>query len=185
MSKKRHKRIGKPTEPKPNVTIGNVQLSDLVYIDFAKYPHWTDTVQVGKFNNCLKNKDEALRHFFFIVDQLIPDIEDYGKDIFNGRADHCHCLGGEHERLARKVIKEIYGDKVLDDLSEIWELSGKTNEIRIIGSFVNSTMHIFYPLFIDHHHLIYPDKHYNSPDYGKYGFTKAKIVNAGKQIANN
>lgn len=179
-----HKRIGTPTRPKLNVTVGNVQLSDLVYIDFTKYHHWTDTIQVGSFNNCLKDHDEALRHFFFIVDQLIPDIEDYGKDIFNGRVEHCHRLGDEHDELARKVIKKIYGNKILDDLSEIWELSGKTNEIRIIGSFVNSTVHIFYPLFIDHHHLIYPDKHYNSPDYGKYSFTKTKIMNAGRKQSN-
>ena len=106
---------------------------------------------------------------------MIPDIEEYGKDIFNGRAAHCHLLRGEAEKTAKKVIQEIHGKNTLDDSSEIWELSGKTEEIRIIGAFVTSTVHIFYPLFIDHHHLIYPSKKYNGPDYRKYSFTKEKI----------
>lgn len=177
MSKHR-KKIGKPTQPKVNVTVGNVRLSDLIYIDLTKYPHWTDTVRVGSFTNCLKDKEQALRHFFFIVDQLIPNIEEYGPDIFNGKAKHCHLLRNAEDKRARKIIRAIHGNRVLDGLSEIWELSAKTEEIRIIGTFVNDEMHIFYPLFIDHHHLIYPDKYYNSPDYKKYSFTKEKIKSA-------
>lgn len=174
MSKHR-KKIGNPTQPKNNVTVGNVVLSDLIYIDLTKYPRWTDTIHLDDFTNCLQNQEQALRHFFFIVDQLIPDIEDYGKDIFNGRADHCHLLREKEAKVAKEIIKEIHGDKVLDGLSELWELGGKTEEIRLIGAFVTSNIHTFYPLFIDHHHLLYPDKHYNSPDYKRFTFTKEKI----------
>lgn len=178
MSKKG--RVKNTTKPELTVKIGDEdkKLSDVVYIDLTHYPRWTNTVQIGDFNNCLKDSNEALRHFFFIIDRLIPDIEEYGPNIFNGRARHCHLLRGSEDKLARKVIRAIHGDRILDGLSEIWELSAKTEEIRVIGTFVNDKMHIFYPLFIDHHHLIYPDKNYNSPDYKKYNFTKKRIKSA-------
>ncbi len=174
------KKVKNTITPELTVKIGDEdkKLSDMIYVDFTKYPRWTDTIQIDDFNNCLKDSREALRHFFFIIDQLIPDIEDYGPDIFNGRARHCHLLRDDEAEKARKIIRAIHGNKTLDELSEIWELSAKTEEIRIVGTFVNDKMHIFYPLFIDHHHLIYPNKNYNSPDYKKYSFTKEKIKSA-------
>lgn len=177
MSKHR-KRVHNNTVPKENVNIGNVKLSDLIYIDLTKYPRWTDTVQIGDFTNCLQDSNEALRHFFFIVNRWIPDIEDYGMDIFSGKADHCHSLGEKNRELAIKIIHKIHGKRVLDDDSELWSLGGKTEEIRIIGTFVNSQIHVFYPLFIDHHHLVYPSKKYNSPDYKNFSFTKEDIKSA-------
>lgn len=178
MSKR--KKVRNTTRPEVTVKIGSEdkKLSDLVYIDLTQYPHWTDTIQLNTFTNYLRDPKEALRHFFFILDRLFPDIEGYGKDIFSGKADHCHLLHGKQERLARKVIRRIHGDRVLDGLTEIWELSARTEEIRIIGSFVTDKMHVFYPLFIDHHHLIYPSKLYNSPDYKNFSFTKEDIKSA-------
>lgn len=170
--KKHRKRVQNNTIPKKNVNVGNVKLSDLIYIDLTKYPHWTDTVHVNDFTNCLRDSGQALRHFFFIVNQLMPDIEDYGMDIFSGKADHCHLLRGKYKELAIKIIHEIHGNRVLDDDSELWSLGGKTEEIRIIGTFINSQIHVFYPLFIDHHHLVYPSKKYNNPDYKNFKFTK-------------
>lgn len=173
-----HKRVHNNTVPRENVNVGNVKLSDLIYIDLTKYPHWTDTVQIGDFTNCLRDSSEALRHFFFIVNQLIPDIEDYGMDIFSRKANHCHLLRNEHKDLAIRIIHEIHGNRVLDDDSELWSLGGKSEEIRIIGTFVNSQIHVFYPLFIDHHHLVYPSLYYNSPDYRHFSFTKEDIKSA-------
>lgn len=172
------KKVGKVTKPKSEVKVLDKVLSDMVYVDFTKYPDWTNTVKMKGFTNCLKDQNEALRHFFFILDQVIPNIEKQGKDLFNNQAKHCHRLSGPPEELAKKVIREIHGQQILDDQTSIWELSGEIEEIRIVGSFVNDGMHIFYPLFIDHHHLIYPSEKYNSPDYSNYGFTKEKIRSA-------
>lgn len=66
MSKHR-KKIGNPTQPKNNVTVGNVVLSDLIYIDLTKYPHWTDTIHLDDFTNCLQNQEQALRHFSLLL----------------------------------------------------------------------------------------------------------------------
>ena len=176
MSHKRKIQIA--SKPKRSVSTENLNLKDIIYIDFTKYPKWTNTVKVKNFNNCLKDVNEASRHFFFIVDQLIPDIESYGSDIFTQKAKHCHILQGKHAKIAKEIIRKIHGDKVLDDDSDTWELAAKTEEIRLIGMFVNDTVRKFYPLLIDHHHLIYPSQKYNQFDYKKYEFTKDKIKSA-------
>ena len=82
---KNKKRVVSPSKPKRNVSIDNKsELQDIIYIDFNKYPKWTSSVRIGNFTNHFRNSDQALKHFFFIVDQLIPSIEDYGGDIFFG-----------------------------------------------------------------------------------------------------
>lgn len=174
----RKRRVKLASKPKKNVRSGEADLSDIIYIDFTKYPNWTNTVKLGEFNNCLKDVNEASRHFFFIVDRLIPDIESYGGKIFAQQVKHCHKLSGDAAEKAKKVIKKIHGENVLDDGATIWELAAKTEEIRLIGVFVNDKVRKFYPLFIDHHHLIYPSNKYNQPDYKKYEFTKDKIKSA-------
>ena len=173
---KNKKRVVSPSKPKRNVSIDNKsELQDIIYIDFNKYPKWTSSVRIGNFTNHFRNSDQALKHFFFIVDQLIPSIEDYGGDIFSGKAKHCHRLTGEQQGLALKIIKEIHGSKILDKESELWQIGGKTKEIRIIGTFVNGSVRIFYPLFIDHHHLLYPSQKYNQSDYKKFNFSTENI----------
>ena len=175
---KRHKRVQAGVKPDKNVKTEKPNLSNLIYIDLVHYPQWTDTVKVGGFTNYLKDSKQALRHFFFILNQLFPDIEDYGMTIFSGQAKHCHKLNGNAETTAKKVINKLYNGKIVDSLSELWELSGKTEEIRIIGTFVTSSIHTFYPLFIDHHHLIYPDEKHNKLDYKNYSFAKDNIKSA-------
>lgn len=176
MSHKRKVKNG--TQPKSNVQSSKLDLNDIIYIDFTKYPKWTDTIKVGDFTNCLKDVNEASRHFFFIVDQLIPDVESYGSDIFTNKTKHCHILSGDAAKKAKRIIKSIYGNNFLDDGTDIWELAAKTEEIRLIGVFVNDTVRRFYPLFIDQHHLIYPSNKYNQSDYKNYKFTKDKIKSA-------
>ena len=175
MSHKRKQKVQIATHPRNNVRSEPLDLSDIIYIDFTKYPKWTDTVKVGSFNNCLKDVNEASRHFFFIVDRLIPDIESYGANIFTSKTKHCHILRDDNAKKARKIIRSIHGNNFLDDDADIWELAAKTEEIRLIGVFVNDTVRRFYPLFIDHHHLLYPSKKYNQLDYKQYKFTKDEI----------
>ncbi len=173
---KNKKRVVSPSKPKNNVSIDNKsRLQDIIYIDFNKYPKWTSSVKIGNFTNHFRNSDQALKHFFFIVDQLIPSIEDYGVDIFSGKAQHCHRLTGGQQGLALKIINEIHGDKILDKETELWQIGGKTKGIRIIGTFVNDSVRIFYPLFIDHHHLLYPSQKYNQKDYKKFNFSTEDI----------
>lgn len=60
-----HKRkVKNIIQPKSSVQSGKLDLNDIIYIDFTKYPKWTDTIRVGDFNNCLRDVNEASRHFF-------------------------------------------------------------------------------------------------------------------------
>lgn len=176
MSKKR-KRVGNTTKPKTSVKLepSQAKISNLIYIDLVKYPNWTKSIKVGEFTNHFKDINEALRHFYLIINRIIPDIESYGRGIFAGKADHCHKIYGDQRNLAYKIIRKIHGEKTLDEDSELWELAGKTEEIRIIGTFVNESITIFYPLFIDHHHLLYPSKFYNQLDYKNYSYSTTNI----------
>lgn len=127
-----------------------------------------NTITIKGYTNHLKNGEEAVRHFCFILKQLLSYIEENGKEIIQGQCNHCHKLTGKNRNLAIKIIREIYKDSpLIDGSTDLWQLGMGTEEIRIVGSFVNWT---FYPLFIDHHHLIYPDKHYNQADYKNYGY---------------
>lgn len=175
MSHKKRK-VKNKTNPKGNVNSNPADLQNIVYLDFTKHSKWTETVNIKGFTNCLKSPNEASRHFLFIVDQLIPDIQSYGMDILSNNAPHCHALTGDARKKAIKVIDTIYNGKVETKDSNIWELGAKTEEIRLIGMFVNDTVKRFYPLFIDHHHLLYPDMYYNQPDYKHYHLTKKDIT---------
>ena len=57
MSHKRKRKVQIATQPQNSVRSGQLVLNDIIYIDFTKYPKWTDTVKVGDFNNCLKGLD--------------------------------------------------------------------------------------------------------------------------------
>lgn len=174
------RKIKNTTKPKRTVSIDEEdfkRLSKVIYLDFTQYPKWTDCVSIDGFTNCLRDNNEALRHFYFILTDLFRCIEDYDvNQVFSNSVKNCHRLSGKYAQLALKVIREIHGPNMLDDKSDIWELSTGTQEIRIVGVFVTSTMHYFYPLFIDHHHLIYPSEKYNNKDFKHYKFTTKSIL---------
>ena len=64
---------------------------------------------------------------------------------------------------------EIFFENNINDY-EIWQL-GIISGTRIIG-----TRHLnrFRPIFFDYHHLIYPDKNFNQPNYKEYDFCPTK-----------
>ncbi|MCZ3747078.1 hypothetical protein L2520_06580 [Limosilactobacillus vaginalis] len=174
------RKIKNTTKPKRTVSVDEEdykKLSNVIYLDFTQYPKWTSCVSVDGFTNYLKDDNEALRHFYFIITELFRSVEDYDiNKVFSGSVKGCHRLSGDHAQLALEVIREIHGPNILDEKSDIWEISNGIQEIRIIGVFVTSTMHYFYPLFIDHHHLIYPSKKYNDNDFKHYKFTTETIL---------
>lgn len=176
MSKKGRKRVKNGISPRRNVISSEPTRQEKIYIDLTKYKKWTDSVKIGNFTNHLENKEEAVRHFLYILKIILAYIEENGNDILANNVKHCHVLRGKQDLLARKIIKKMYGNKVLlDDDTNLWELGAPTEEIRIIGSFV---VKVFYPLFIDHHHLIYPNKNYNNKDYGHFSYSAQNIINS-------
>lgn len=166
MSKKK-KRVANAKIPKKNVKTQQPNEDDRIYIDFTQYGKWTDTISMKEFTNNLKDVEEAFRHFGFILKHLLKYIENNGKNILSNNVKHCHSLTGDARKLAVKVAREIHGSNILDEDTNLWQLAVSTEEIRIVGTFVEKT---FYPLFIDHHHLIYPSQKYNQADYKHYKY---------------
>lgn len=163
MSKR--KKVRNSLRPKKNVSSPrNELLIPKLYIDFTRYPHWTDSIVGHTFVNAFKDTNEAARNFYFILHNVLPDIEEQGPDIFSGRNRHCHPITGDKLEYAKKIIKKIDGLDIEND-TNLWQLAAKNaREIRIVGSIVTDKMYIFYPLYIDHFHQMYKDVNYNQAD---------------------
>lgn len=141
-----------------------------MYIDFNQYPNWAYSYKGKKFTNALRNSDEAGQHFYFLVNELLGSIEKNVNEILANNVPHCHKLCNKKRNLAVKIVKKIH-KITLDDDANIWQLcSDKNFGIRIVGVIVTDRIYNFYPLFIDHYHLMYPSKNYNEEDYFSFDF---------------
>lgn len=173
--KKSDKKVTNDIIPENNVYTDGPSVQNRVYINLTKYSEWINTVFLKDFTNNLENINEAFRHFSFILKNLLGYIEENGNDILANNIRHCHPLKDKARRKAVKIIRETYNtDKLLDDDSNLWQMAMPGEEIRIIGVFVEKD---FFPLFIDHHHLLYPSDFYNQPDYNKYKFKPQIEIN--------
>lgn len=102
---------------------------------------------------------------------VIPKIYADWKEIFNFgnhnyQYQHCHTLQGKELELSVNIAEIIHAkvfDNYEDDIISWWKI-GFTGGIRIIGLYDKQNT-IFYPLFIDRHHLLLPDANYNQLDF--------------------
>ena len=74
------------------------------------------------------------------------------------------------------ISRDIHGSDIqhinFEELNENrvdWWYLGLKRGLRLVGLY-NKADCCFYPMFIDHHHLIHENKHYNQDDYGKYSY---------------
>lgn len=104
---RKHKRPYNNGAPQYNVKTNDPTRFNEIRIDFTRYNKWTYTVRVKNFNNHLQNEKEALRHFYFILSELLKYVQEKGIAIFSGQVRHCHIIQGEHYTLARTVVNEI------------------------------------------------------------------------------
>lgn len=167
-----HKRkVRNSTHPHSNIpSLPKGVLIDKLYIDFTQYPHWLDSIDDKNFNNVLKDEKEAAKQFYFFIHHFLPEVEEMGKDIFSSSTPHCHPLRNKKRDLACKIILKIDNINLNDEVN-LWQLSAKDGRnLRIIGSIVTDKIYIFYPLFIDYHHLLYPSNSYNQMDVKNFSF---------------
>lgn len=164
-NKRKNKNIPTPETPE--------KFDDKIYIDLTKYRRWMDSISVDKFTNHFKDSNEALRHLYFILNNLFVHIEENGQKILSNNVHHCHKLSGKNLKLASKVIDKLYSNTVTTEGNDLWSI-GNVDEVRIVGSFVSGT---FYPLFVDQHHLLYPSEYYNQRDYHRYSYKTQDIPN--------
>lgn len=150
----------------PKKSVSNFKFiahSNLVSIELNAYANWTHCVRIREFTNEFHNGKEAGKIYFQLVTKLLPFIKEKGEGI--KQMPHCHLLRNQERQIATKVIERMHHLK-LDDETEIWQLSAGQG-IRLIAALIFSESENVYPLFLDPHHLIYPDKKHNQSDYSK------------------
>lgn len=128
----------------------------------------------GLFTNYLKGPEEFIEKHDVLFDQVIPFIE--GKEN-SCRLDqiggHCHLVRGKSADKVRKVYAQIVksleiGDQNADLGEQPIYSIGSVQGIRLFCTVQRNF--IVDVLFIDYHHLIYPDKNYNDKDFKKYKY---------------
>ncbi|MDT2525332.1 hypothetical protein [Enterococcus raffinosus] len=144
-----------------------------IVVDFKSFPKWGNTIQLkdGKFTNHYIDVNEYAEILFGVLHKLLPYIQDQGEKIF-------HCGGHNHRiidnkkrkiyprTVAKQIILDLHGVE-LDDETEIWQL-GVYGGVRLIAVLLSRENFVeLYPLFIDSHHLLYPDDYHNQLDFNK------------------
>ncbi|WP_368652355.1 hypothetical protein AB4Y30_11390 [Ornithinibacillus sp. 4-3] len=136
---------------------------------------WLLGVKKGKFTNKLKDVESYSKSITLIMAKIIPEIQAKSKDIQQSMASdfHCHPIEQGHRSYITvlAVMREIYGhsfEKTIQSNEQIYQI-GVSGGIRII-TLRNKQTNIIRPLFIDYHHLAYPNPKYSHTDYIKQSF---------------
>jgi len=172
-----NKRVQNPISPKKTVkllvTSNNGISAKKIVVDFKSFPKWGHTVQLndGRFTNQYTNADEYAKILFSILHKLLPYVQDQGEEIFTcGGHNHLVTDSNKHKKYPRTIAKKIISDLHdvdLDDETEIWQL-GVQGGVRLIAVLLSRESFVeLFPLFIDSHHLLYPNDYHNQIDYNK------------------
>ncbi|ORN12746.1 hypothetical protein [Lentilactobacillus parabuchneri] len=158
------KKVNNPIFPKKVVSNFNFSIqTNSVSIELNSHAGWVNCVRIGKFTNQFHNEQEVGKVYFQLVTKLLPFVKEQGERIKH--APHCHLLSGEKRELAVSIALKLH-NLSLDDETEVWQLSAGEG-IRMIAVITINGSENVYPLFLDPHHLIYPDKKHNQMDYSK------------------
>lgn len=166
-------RVTNTVKKQQRVTTTTPNAPGTLMFDF-RYENWLKGVQHKEFTNKLKNETEFAKAIYETLTKIIPIVQREWREIKISKNQyqypHCHTLKDDKAELAKEIIRKLHGDNMLDDetLDNLWQL-GTHQGIRIVGGYLQS-INTMFPLFIDYHHLIYPNVKYNQPDYGKNNF---------------
>lgn len=139
---------------------------------------WMDGAKVrGGVTTYLKDSEQYASKLIILMTSLLPMLLNNFKEIVqsnSGRFQHCHPLRGNALDRSMDVIREIYGPRLAEEseyLRNIWQI-GFTQGVRLICGISDSNQ--IYPLFIDYHHLVSPNKYFNQRDVEKYRYCPRK-----------
>lgn len=137
-----------------------------VWFDFQNV-RWMSSVKFKDFSNYVSSSDECLEKYYTIFNEIVPKVQiEWDKIVKKqGYYPHCHALNGKAEELARSVFQQIY-DYPLDEGQSLWQF-GFTQSTRLI-CIHNHQKNAMIPIFVDHNHLLYPNKWHNHNDYENY-----------------
>lgn len=165
--------------------------SNNISIDFSLFPFCFRCVSLGNFTNKLKDGNQFFKLFKRLFEIDIPSLTQYSfNDIVRATNKHSHSIQINTKEysivinIIEKLYKSYYGQNMSNfnlflenNINEyyMWQL-GISSGIRLIGI---RRSNIFSVLFIDYHHLIYPDKNYNQENYKLYNFCPITNNNGG------
>lgn len=147
------------------------------------YKNWLKGISIPRkeYTNKLKDKEMFTNYITELFYKIIPTIHQYGNDMIKEAGlkgwRHCHPVEEDKIDLVIDIMNEIHGDSFQFDKvagPQLWQF-GITQNIRIIAIH-DYTNNILTPVFIDYHHLIHSNQHYNQDDYMKYKFCPIEKV---------
>ena len=158
---------------------------------YPYYPKWINTTDTfykkNGFTNRLKDADEFSNNITEITTVILPALYKDFSNVFSlsPQYRHCHPVPQDKRKLVEAVSREIHGSDIqsmnFEELNENrveWWYLGFKNNLRLVGLY-NKANSCFYPMFIDHHHLIHESQYYNQSDYGKYDYCPLVSYNGG------
>lgn len=174
---KRKRRIGKnqSQKAKPNVRRGtDPNQSDFPLTFDLSNANWLKCVNLSKdrFTNRLKDEEMFVNYITELFHKIFPIIQQNGNEMIKEAGTkgwrHCHPVAESKIDLALEIMEEVHGSNFNNGKiagPKLWQF-GVSQGIRLIAihDYTNNSL---IPLFIDYHHLIEPDTHFNTPDYFK------------------
>ena len=153
-------------------------------VDFSHFLF--PNISLGAFTNYLTDRDECLKKLKAFYHQVLPYINGKTFQELEKENKHCHSINGKKEKfLIVKILKkykEIYEEFSLPNyeefLEDFYQLHGP-NGLRLIGLRISNS---FILLFIDFHHLIYPNIKHNDYDYIKNNCEIAELFSSKENI---
>lgn len=146
---------------------------------YSVYPWIRGTdkfLKKDSFTNYCKDAVQFAEEMKFLFNTLIPKLyEDY-QQIFkfgskNYQYPHCHTISGDKLDLCVRIANEVHQkefDTFEGDNISWWQI-GLSQGIRLIGLYNKDTFE-FFPLFVDRHHLIFPNVKYNQSDFDSFKY---------------
>lgn len=155
-----------------------------ISINFSRFPFCFRCVSTGKYTNKLKDSKQFFDNFKRIIEKDIPFFTQHTFDnIVNASKRHSHSIPSDSKEysLVIEIVKELYKSHKNNNCTDrdfelfldnnindyhVWQL-GVIGGVRLVGIRYSN---VFYVMFIDYHHLVYPDEKHNSEGYELYNF---------------
>lgn len=141
-----------------------------VHFDFSDN-RWLCSVRKGEYTNFLKDAEQCLKTHYNLFYTIVPKVLDEWDRIKTGfgtrQYPHCHKIEGKQRELVLEVYKELYNYELGEEVS-LYQLSFTgANRLIVIYGAAKETIK---PIFIDHHHQIYPSIKHNQKDLSSYNY---------------
>lgn len=170
--------------PRTQIPI-NESLNETIKLDFSYFCF--KGIKTLNFTNFFRNEKKAFEYQLKFFHKFIPEVtQKTFIELGQNRNTHCHEITKKDKVfLINQILKEYIKNYLEFSLpnyqgfgDQFYQLS-TNGGVRVIGFRFGD---VFYILFVDCYHLIYPNKHYNSKDYSSYSFNEFDICHENLNV---